>query len=63
MGLSLLYLKREALQWGPFLVEEKRETERVSERGGVLSAWVNELTPFLCVDVLLTRLRPLRWFL
>jgi hypothetical protein len=59
MGLSLLYLKREALQWGPFLVEEKRETERVSERGGVLSAWVNELTPFLCVDVL-TRLRPLR---
>jgi hypothetical protein len=59
MGLSLLYLKREALQWGPFLAEEKRETERVSERGGVLSAWVNELTPFLCVDVL-TRLRPLR---
>jgi hypothetical protein len=36
--LSLFYLKREALQWDPFLAEE-------GERERVLFVWVNELGP------------------
>jgi hypothetical protein len=49
VDLSLLYLKGEALQWGPLLAEDKESLREQREIGGALSAWVNELGLFSCV--------------